>query len=97
MRTISIFLMMFLMAATLFAAAKDVSDDAVYDQVRLKLAGDRDVGGGAITVKVTQGAVELSGTVKTQSIRVKAEKLAKKVKGVKSVVNLLKVATAAGG
>lgn len=96
MRTISIFLMMFLMAATLFAAAKDLSDDAIYDQVRLKLAGDRDVGGGAITVKVTQGAVELSGTVKTQSIRVKAEKLAKKVKGVKSVVNLLKVATAAG-
>lgn len=97
MRTISIFLMMFLMAATLFAAAKDLSDDAIYDQVRLKLAGDRDVGGGAITVKVTQGAVELSGTVKTESIRVKAEKLAKKVKGVKSVVNLLKVATAAGG
>ena len=94
MRTISIFLMMFLMAATLFAAAKDLSDDAIYDQVRLKLAGDRDVGGGAITVKVTQGAVELSGTVKTESIRVKAEKLAKKVKGVKSVVNLLKVATA---
>ena len=97
MRTISTFLMMFLMAATLFAAAKDLSDDAIYDQVRLKLAGDRDVGGGAITVKVTQGAVELSGTVKTESIRVKAEKLAKKVKGVKSVVNLLKVATAAGG
>ena len=97
MRTISIFLMMFLMAATLFAAAKDLSDDAIYDQVRLKLAGDRDVGGGAITVKVTQGAVELSGTVKTESIRVKAEKLAKKVKGVKSVVNLLKVATADGG
>ena len=94
MRTISTFLMMFLMAATLFAAAKDLSDDAIYDQVRLKLAGDRDVGGGAITVKVTQGAVELSGTVKTESIRVKAEKLAKKVKGVKSVVNLLKVATA---
>ena len=94
MRTISIFLMMFLMAATLFAAAKDLSDDAIYDQVRLKLAGDRDVGGGAITVKVTQGAVELSGTVKTESIRVKAEKLAKKVKGVKSVVNLLKVASA---
>lgn len=97
MRTISIFLMMFLIAATLFAAAKDLSDDAVYDQVRLKLAGDRDVGGGAITVKVTQGTVELSGTVKTERIRVKAEKLAKKVKGVKSVVNQLKVATAAGG
>jgi len=92
MRTISI-LLMFLMAVTLFAAAKDVSDDALFDQVRLKLAGDRDVGGGAITVKVTQGVVELSGTVKSDSIRNKAEKVAKKVKGVKSVVNQLKVAT----
>ena len=48
MRTISLFLTMMLMAVTLFAAAKDTSDDALYDQVRLKLAGDRDVGGGAI-------------------------------------------------
>lgn len=95
MRTIFLFLTMILLAATLFgAAAKDLSDDAIYDQVRLKLAGDRDVGGGAITVKVTQGAVELSGQVKTESIRAKAEKLTKKVKGVKSVINQLKVATA---
>ena len=94
MRTISLLLTMFLIAATLFGATKDLSDDAIYDQVRLKLAGDRDVGGGAITVKVTQGAVELSGMVKTESIRVKAEKLTKKVKGVKSVINQLKVATA---
>jgi osmotically-inducible protein OsmY len=93
MRTISLLLTMFLIAATLFGATKDLSDDAIYDQVRLKLAGDRDVGGGAITVKVTQGAVELSGMVKTESIRVKAEKLTKKVKGVKSVINQLKVAT----
>ena len=96
MRTICLFLTMFLIAATLFAAVKDLSDDAIYDQVRLKLAGDRDVGGGAITVKVTQGNVELSGTVKTESVRSKAEKLTKKVKGVKSVVNQLKVATANG-
>lgn len=96
MRTISLFLTMFLIAVTLFAAVKDLSDDAIYDQVRLKLAGDRDVGGGAITVKVTQGNVELSGIVKTESVRSKAEKLTKKVKGVKSVVNQLKVATANG-
>ena len=96
MRTISIFLTMFLIAATLIGATKNLSDDEIYDQVRLKLAGDRDVGGGAIAVKVMQGVVELSGTVKTESIRGKAEKLTKKVKGVKSVVNQLKVATAAG-
>jgi osmotically-inducible protein OsmY len=92
MRTLSL-LLMFLMAVTLFAAAKNVSDDELYDRVRLKLAGDRDVGGGAITVKVTDGVVELSGTVKSDSIRGKAEKVAKKVKGVKSIVNQLKVAT----
>jgi osmotically-inducible protein OsmY len=85
---------MLLIAATICVAAADVvSDDALYDQVRLKLTRDRDVGGGVITVKVTDGAVELSGMVKSENIRVKAEKLAKKVKGVKSVVNHLKVAT----
>jgi osmotically-inducible protein OsmY len=95
MRTISLLLMMFLIASTFIVAApKDVSDDAIYDQVRLKLAGDRDVGGGAITVKVDKGVVELIGVVKSENIRVKAEKLAKKVKGVQGVVNSLKVATA---
>jgi osmotically-inducible protein OsmY len=94
MRTISLLLMMFLMATAIFAAAEDVSDDHIYDQVRLKLAGDRDVGGGAIEVKVDKGVVELSGIVKKESVRVKAEKIAKKVKGVQRVVNQLKVATA---
>ena|SRR6476660_1243764 len=95
MRTISLLLMMFLIAtAFMVAAPKDVSDDAIYDQVRLKLAGDRDVGGGAITVKVDKGVVELTGTVKTENVRLKAEKLTKKVKGVQKVVNSLKVATA---
>jgi len=92
MRKLFLLLTMFLMAAMLFAAA-DVSDDALYDQVRLHLTRDRDVGGGAIDVKVTAGAVELNGNVKTEKIRAKAEKIAKKVKGVKSVVNHLKVAT----
>jgi osmotically-inducible protein OsmY len=95
MRTISLLLMMFLIAATFIVGAdKEVSDDAIYDQVRLKLAGDRDVGGGAITVKVDKGVVELTGVVKTENIRTKAEKLTKKVKGVQKVNNQLKVATA---
>ena len=93
MQKLSIFLLMLLMTSGMFGAAKEVSDDALYDQVRVKLASDRDVGGGAIAVKVNAGAVELSGNVKTESIRAKAEKIAKKVKGVKSVVNQLKVAT----
>jgi len=62
--------------------------------VRVKLAGDRDVGGENIQVKVTQGVVELAGTVRKDSIRSKAEKIAKRVKGVQKVVNQLKVSTA---
>jgi len=76
------------------AADKAVSDNLLYDQVRMKLAGDRDVGGNAITVEVTGGVVKLSGVVKKDSIKSRAEKIAKKVKGVKSVENDLKVSPA---
>lgn len=66
-------------------------DDALYDQVRLRLTRDRDVGSASINVKVSKGVVELIGTVKREQIKTKAEKLAKKVKGVQQVVNRLKV------
>ena len=82
-----------LMAITLVAADKPVSDDALYDQVRLKLANDPDVGGRDIEVKVTQGVVQLNGSVKKEKAKAKAEKIAKKVKGVKSVVNQLRVSS----
>jgi osmotically-inducible protein OsmY len=68
-----------------------VSDNLIYDQVRLKLSADRDVRGGVIEVKVEKGVVELSGTVKSDKARNRAEKVAKKVKGVEKVVNKLKV------
>ena len=80
-----------LLLTTVALAEKSVSDDVVYDQVRMKLAQDRDVGGGNINVKVSQGVVTLTGTVKKDMIRTRAEKLAKKVKGVQQVVNELKV------
>jgi hyperosmotically inducible protein len=67
-------------------------DDRMYDQVRVKLAGDRDVGGGAIDVEVHDGVVTLKGKVSKPKQKSRAEKLAKKVKGVKSVVNNLVVA-----
>ena len=70
-------------------AADTPKDDDLFDKVRIELAGDREVGGGNIQVKVTDGAVELSGKVKSEKIKTKAEKLAKKVKGVKSVANRL--------
>ena len=67
------------------------SDDHIYDRVRMRLAGDPAVNGGAHQVEVKDGAVTLRGNVKNEKAREKAEKLAKKVKGVKSVANELKV------
>jgi osmotically-inducible protein OsmY len=72
-------------------AADPPSDDEIYDKVRIVLANDRDVKGGAIEVVVSKGVVELRGNVRVEKQRVKAEKLAKKVKGVHQVINNLKV------
>ncbi len=92
MRILSLFLCVVSAAAVVIAAEKPVSDDVIYDQVRVKLADDRDTGGDKIEVKVTGGVVELSGRVRNEASRSKAEKIARKVKGVQKVVNQLKVA-----
>lgn len=67
------------------------SDDRIYDQVRMKLADDADVKGGDLEVTVKDGAVKLTGKVETDRGKKRAETLAKKVKGVKSVDNELVV------
>ena len=77
-----------------YAADKNkapLTDDAITDQVMVRLAGDSEVKGGGIDVKVTDGAVTLKGVVDTDRARSKAEKLAKHVKGVKSVTNQLTI------
>lgn len=73
------------------AADKPVSDDLIYDTVIRKLAGDQVVKGGALTVNVKNGVVTLSGNVQLEKQKDKAERLTHKVKGVKSVVNQIKV------
>lgn len=67
------------------------ADDRISDQVRMKLATDPDVKGGALDVSVKDGTVTMHGRVDTEKGKKKAEKLAKKVKGVKSVDNELTV------
>ena len=74
------------------SAEEPVSDDALHDHVRIKIANDRMIGGGNIHVSVTNGVVELTGTVKHAKHKSQAEKVAKKVKGVKSVENKLRIA-----
>lgn len=89
---IRLLLAVLLLAGLVWAAspgAKDPSDDAIFDQVRLKLASDSLTGPFNIDVTVKEGVVALSGKVKSDKARQKAERIAKKVKGVKSVVNRL--------
>ncbi|HZT32129.1 MAG TPA: BON domain-containing protein [Bryobacteraceae bacterium] len=89
-------MLLFAFAALVFAADKTpVSDDALYDAVRMKLANDPIVKGGALTVEVKNGVVTLRGNVETEKQREKAPKVARKVKGVTQVVNELKVVSRA--
>jgi hyperosmotically inducible periplasmic protein len=86
-RLVAAFAAVLLMAGLCLAADKKVSDDAISDYVRLKLASDPDVKGGALDAVAKDGVVTLTGVVETQRQKDKATKLAKKVKGVKQVVN----------
>ncbi|MBV9406772.1 MAG: BON domain-containing protein [Acidobacteriaceae bacterium] len=76
-----------------FAFSQNVSsaDDRISDQVRMRLAGDPDVKGGAFDVTVQNGLVTIKGRVDSEKGKSKATKLAKKVKGVKQVDNELLV------
>jgi osmotically-inducible protein OsmY len=74
------------------AANKPVSDDFLVDTIRAKLAADQVVKGGAIVVDAKDGNVTLSGTVEEDKQKNKAEKIAKKVSGVKAVKNDIKIA-----
>lgn len=66
-------------------------DDRISDQVRMKLATDPDVKGGALDVTVKDGVVLIKGRVDSDKGKNKATHLAKKVKGVKEVDNELAV------
>jgi osmotically-inducible protein OsmY len=83
-------LLIFALVVPMFAQS-NLNDDKIYDLVRRKLANDPDVKGAGFDVAVKNGAVTLNGTVHDEKAREKAEKLTKKVKGVTSVVNQLKV------
>jgi len=96
-RLFALFVGLLLAAGVCLAADKQVSDDSISDHVRLRLASDPDVKGGALTVDVKSGVVTIGGTVETAHQKDKAAKLAKKVKGVKEVVNNVEIKARAGG
>jgi osmotically-inducible protein OsmY len=68
---------------------KQITDDTIRDQVMVKLADDPEIGGMPINVDVHQGVATLKGKVRNDKQKSKAEKVAKKVKGVTGVTNQL--------
>ena len=69
MRCVSVVVLALLLTISPAMAAKGtVNDDTVYDQVRIHIANDREIGGNPIEVKVKDGAVELTGKVKNITI-----------------------------
>jgi osmotically-inducible protein OsmY len=68
---------------------KQITDDTIRDQVMVKLADDPEIGGMPINVDVHQGVATLKGKVRNDKQKSKAEKVAKKVKGVAGVTNQL--------
>jgi osmotically-inducible protein OsmY len=97
MRVLSLFIgLALLIGAPLPARAQEPTfDDQIHDEVIRRLAGDRDVKGGGIEVHVAEGVVTLRGKVREEKQKIRAERIAKKVKGVKQVVNELIVEAAA--
>ena len=79
--------------ARFYFADKGLSDDSIHDLVKRKLANDPDVKGGALEIDVKDGVVTLRGKVETDKLKQKAERLAKKVSGVKKVVNEIQLST----
>lgn len=77
--------------ALLLSAQKTVSDDQIFDNVRRRLAGDPEVKGARLDIDVKQGVVTIRGKVEKEKFKQKAERLASREKGVKKVVNELRV------
>jgi osmotically-inducible protein OsmY len=90
-RVVTALLLLLTLVISTLAADKPTDDNYIYDSVREKLASDSVVKGGAIELDVKDGVVTLKGKVQEAKQKSKAESLAKKVKGVKSVVNQLQV------
>jgi len=90
-RVVTAIVLLLALVVSALAADKPTDDNYIYDSVREKLASDSVVKGGAIDVDVKNGVVTLKGNVHEARQKSKAESLAKKVKGVKSVVNDIQI------
>lgn len=81
----------FLAAGLARADDKKISDDLLYDRVNQRLINDRDLGARQLRVQVEDGVVTVSGFVESDKMQKKVEKVVRKEKGVKDVVNETKI------
>ena len=91
-RLLASFVALFLLLSA--GLAKDpvkVTDDTISDAVRVRLASDQVVGTMSFQVAVKDGVVTLSGSVEQKSYKARAERLAKKAKGVKQIINNIEI------
>ncbi|MGC1870920.1 MAG: BON domain-containing protein [Acidobacteriaceae bacterium] len=72
-------------------AANSDTDDAIEDSFKADLKKHRNLDDQDISVKAKNGAVVLTGSVKTEAEKREAERLAKHVPNVQQVVNEIKV------
>jgi hyperosmotically inducible protein len=84
-------LLFFVLAGACLAKSAPLTDNMITDQVAIRLASDQVVKGGGLKVDVKDGVVTLNGQVDEPKAKTRAEALAKKVKGVKQVINNLTI------
>ena len=89
--TFALIAVLFLQTVSFAKDPKPMTDDTITDQVRIKLAGDPIVKGGGLEVKVEKGVATLSGSVELPKQKDKAGAVARKVKGVKQVINNIEI------
>jgi hyperosmotically inducible periplasmic protein len=72
---------------------ENIDDAGITTTVKAKLAAEKIAT--RIDVDTNQGVVALNGTVQSESMKVRAEQIARQVKGVRDVINNLRVQAAA--
>src|SRR5512141_1225083 len=72
---------------------ENIDDAGIATAVKAKLAGEKISTVTRIDVDTNQGVVALNGTVSSEAMRVRATEIAREVKGVRDVVNNLRVQT----
>ena len=87
----------FLTACSSSAPGDEVDDSWIVWQVNAALTGDPELRPFEIAADSRRGVVRLMGSVETEEQRLRAAKIARRVGGVKRVVNRIHLEAAKGG